>query len=336
MFITLLAAALLEIQSPAAAGSVEPYLATDGSGHVVMSWLEPPALKFARFDGTSWSAPKTIAKKDVDVSWANTPSIEASGNILAAQWPQGPGARVVVSHDGGATWTAPTLVRHEFAALAPRTDGVDVVSLDGEEGATYLRATAIDANGHVTSTKVIDARVCDCCQTAVAGKLIAYRDRSDAEIRDIAVIRGDAKPVIAHHDQWKINGCPVNGPQLDTHGQHAVLAWFTAANEKPRVKVAFSNGANFADPIRVDEGKPLGRVDVVLMNDNSAFVVWVEPTQIVARRVTESGKLDPIIKLAGTTGARSAGSPRATRSGEDVFVAFTDTTTKRVRVVKIR
>ena len=64
----------------------------------------------------------------------------------------------------------------------------------------------------------VDGRVCDCCQTALVrtprGLLTAFRDRSEDEVRDIAVARFEngtwsASQVVAP-DGWKIDGCPVN------------------------------------------------------------------------------------------------------------------------------
>ncbi len=76
------------------------------------------------------------------------------------------------------------------------------------------------------------------------------------------------------------------------------MAWFTAAKEVPRVKVAFSDdaGATFGSPIQVDEGSPVGRVDVLIMSDGSALVSWLERTSkggsIKVRRIRPEGFSD--------------------------------------------
>ena len=66
-------------------------------------------------------------------------------------------------------------------------------------------------------------------------------------------------------DGWQIEGCPVNGPAIDTDGGRAVVAWFTAANNTPKVKVAFSgdDGVTFGKAFEIDKGTPSGRVDVI-------------------------------------------------------------------------
>ena len=48
------------------------------------------------------------------------------------------------------------------------------------------------------------------------GPLVAFRDRSNQEIRDIHVARVEqgkwTEAVPVHADNWRIEACPVNGP----------------------------------------------------------------------------------------------------------------------------
>jgi hypothetical protein len=53
------------------------------------------------------------------------------------------------------------------------------------------------------------------------GPLVACRDRSQDEIRDIGIVTGSALRRFQSAG-WKIPGCPVNGPQLDSRGKTAV------------------------------------------------------------------------------------------------------------------
>ena len=100
------------------------------------------------------------------------------------------------------------------------------------------------------------------------GVVLAYRDHSAMEIRDIAVIRqtpsGWSESTVVHDDRWKIAGCPVNGPSLAADGQRVALAWFTQAQDQPRVKLALSEdgGRSFGEPIILPDEDPLGRVSV--------------------------------------------------------------------------
>jgi len=62
-----------------------------------------------------------------------------------------------------------------------------------------------------------------------------------------------------------------------TDGTRVAVAWFTSAADTPRVKVAFSQdaGGTFSQPIQVDDGETIGRVDVLLLPDGSALVCWL-------------------------------------------------------------
>jgi hypothetical protein len=168
----------------------------------------------------------------------------------------------------------------------------------------------------------LDARVCDCCPTAAAvtasGPIIAYRGRSAGEIRDILVTRMEggrwSVPVAIHADGWKIAGCPVNGPSLAADGSRVAAAWFTQANEKARVLLAFSEdgGAHFGAPVRVDGGQPLGRAQVKLLRGGDALVAWFEgkgsDVKLEVRRVGAAGTLGAPLTVAHTT--QRAGRPR--------------------------
>ena len=150
-----------------------------------------------------------------------------------------------------------------------------------------LRGAMIGPNGELLEDTELDGRVCDCCNTTTAmtsnGLIVAYRDRSHDEIRDIAVVRKiDGKwsePKFVHADNWEIAGCPVNGPALDAMGSDVVLAWFTAADGEGEVRLSFSSdsGAEFEPFYRIDNGMATGRVDVELLDPETAAVIWMEP-----------------------------------------------------------
>lgn len=370
---------LTEIPVPAGAGSGEPFVFAAGST-LFMSWIEPvagtkqAAVRFARFASGKWSGARTIVQRDdLFVNWADFPSmVQDTQGTLFAHWLQRNGdstyaydVRMATSRDGGLTWSKPFLVNrdgkkteHGFASLMPLLKGgVGVVWLDGrnmvegrEEGEMSVRYATVDARGRIANDVALDDRTCECCATALTigdGRpVVAYRDRSAGEIRDIATARrtpkGWSKPAVVHRDDWKIAGCPVNGPQLASRGKLVALAWFTGANGRGRVLVAFSNdgGTSFRAPVAVDEGHPIGRVDVVLLEDRSAVVTWLEQTaaggELRARRLRENGSAEPSIKIADASTARAAGFPRIATTGGTVFIAWTDqnATAKRIRLVR--
>ena len=339
------------------------------------------AVRVSRSRGAEWSAPVTVVERgDLFVNWADFPSVvEDANGALFAHWLQKSGAGtyaydvvMAVSNDGGSTWGRPFLLNrdgkqaeHGFVTLVPLSDGgVGATWLDGrnmsgggehdghdghESGDMTLRYATVDANGTLTGDVELDTRTCECCATGMTvtkqGPVIVYRDRGPDERRDIAYVRrtadGWTKPRLVNEDGWKINACPVNGPQIDASGDRVATAWFTAADEKGRAYVAFSDdgGATFAKPLRIDDGNPIGRVDVVMLDEASALVTWLEQTpgggEIRARRVSAGG-VEDAFKVADSSTARAAGFPRAARFGDHVYFAWTeqDADSKAVRVAR--
>ncbi|HVU24104.1 MAG TPA: exo-alpha-sialidase [Opitutus sp.] len=199
------------------------------------------------------------------------------------------------SADGGATWNAPQPLTREseataFPSLAVLPDGrVLAAWLDGRGkqapgDSQKLYARILGAAGPDT---LVDPRVCECCQTTLTvfpdgSVLLAYRGRTDEEIRDIMATRfSDERweaPQRLSRDRWKINACPINGPQLDSDGPRVSAAWFTAADNEPRVLVSSSPSAGdlYTMPARVDLGHALGRVDTLILRDGAQLVSWLE------------------------------------------------------------
>jgi hypothetical protein len=186
---------------------------------------------------------------------------------------------------------------------------------------------------------LVDSRTCDCCPTAVAATgrdlLVAYRDRSPDEIRDIAVVRFDGErwssPTRVYADDWQIPGCPVNGPALASDGRRLVaLAWFTAPRGQARVSVAFSAdaGTTFARPMPVSGAVPLGRVSLVLLPDGSAIVGWIEQlgtnAEFRVRQVGPEGPRGEAVRIATLSASRASGYPRMVRSQDTLVLAWTD------------
>jgi hypothetical protein len=202
-----------------------------------------------------------------------------------------------------------------------------------------LLSTTMGGGGGLGAETVLDPRVCDCCQTDVAragdALVVVYRDRSDKEIRDISAVRFAggrwSAPRAVASDNWEINGCPVNGPAVAAEGSAVAVAWFTAAGDKPWVKLAFSDdgGQTFGPPIVVDDARPLGRVDVAMLDARTALVSWLAQGEggaasLHVRRFTPDGARGDAATVAVSTGARSSGFPRIARSGERLVVAWRD------------
>ncbi len=252
------------------------------------------------------------------------------------------------STDRGLNWTAATSphrdgtpTEHGFVSTYAPGDGqAGLVWLDGREtrpadadrdagghghggGAMTLRTTRIDAAGDLRGATLLDGQVCDCCGTAAAysedGVVVVYRDRSDDEIRDIYLVRQDpegwSRPVPVHEDGWRIAGCPVNGPAALARGQTVIVAWFTMADDIPRVRMAMSRdaGRSFGEPTSFDAGDALGRVHLAWLGDDFAMSWMSQPEGrgvVRLARFNAAGELLERSDLLPLDGGRGSGFPR--------------------------
>ena len=337
-------------------------------------------LLSVRDDG-QWSAPTTVVSgRDLLVNWADFPSVfvAPSGRIVMHWLQKRPGGKYSYdavtrqSTDGGVTWTEPRLLHDDNAAaehgfvsfFATEGDSVEAIWLDGRatgggeghegrRGSMQLGNSRIGPDGGIAKSVMIDDRICDCCQTSAAmtarGPVVVYRDRSPDEIRDIGILRrvdGQwTRPARVHADEWHIEGCPVNGPSVVASGDDVIVAWFTGARDTARVNVAFSHdaGATFGSPTRVDDGSPVGRVDVEFDGNGRALVTWLERVgeegaEVRVRAIAPDGSRSPAMKVASSAAGRASGFPRTVRAGDEVIFAWTqpgDTSRVRMAVARV-
>ena len=332
-------------------------------------------LKFSSYSNDKWSEPSIIAAgNNWFVNWADYPVISADGaNSLLAHFLEKSDTakftydiKLVFSSDTGRSWSNSkilhedgTKAEHGFVSIIPYNDQFFVTWLDGRKtaseqshgghdghhGEMTLRAAFIDKNGNKTNEWELDGRICDCCQTTAAitngEPVVVYRDRSDDEIRDMSIVRyvneSWTSPKTIHADNWQIKACPVNGPRADAIGHNLAIAWFSMKDKKGEVKVVFSNngGDTFEEPIRIDEGKSIGRVDLVMIDSASVLVSWMEGSAIKVVKIHRDGTKDPSIMIASSSDKRSSGFPQMTKAGNKIFFAWTDEKTKSIRLAKM-
>lgn len=347
-------------------GSGKPYLTATPGGGLLTTWFEPRdsgrvALVIATRRDGHWSTPATVAEREnFFVNWADFPSaVETADGRWIVHWLERTAAKSYAYHirissslDRGKSWSPAVTphsdrsdTEHGFVAMLPRpAGGADLLWLDGRQSATpaghgsmALAFGSLERSGRVLGDEVLDPKACDCCQTALArtseGLIAVYRDRSDDEVRDIAVMRQVngrwTSPVRVAEDGWVYRACPVNGPAVAAFGREVAVAWYTGANESPRVNLAWSAnaGASFARPIRVDDGSPLGRAEVKLAADGSALVVWLEQVRDGAewrvKRVTRDGRVADRWTIGTAPATRVAGFARAAVLAGELFVAWT-------------
>lgn len=351
---------LQPLDPPAGPGALAPRLSRFGDSSVWLSWLEPTdgghRLLASALDGDAgWSEAQEIQRgADFFANWADVPSVAGNrdGRLFAhalrklgeSTYAYG----VFMSESAGdGAWRSAGLLHdddsateHGFVSYVEDPDGLRAFWLDGRAmpggGSMHLR-TARLGQGAAEASELLDERVCECCSTDAAmttrGPIVAYRDRSDDEIRDISVIRavddGWSEPAIVHRDGWHIFGCPVNGPATAAEGDTVALAWFTAAHDEAKVQVAFSTdgGRSFGAPIPIDADTPLGRVDVEMIGGD-AYVSWLgtrgEKGEIRYRRVSPHGELGPPRLVAETSQTRAAGVPSMTQHGDALLFAWVE------------
>lgn len=324
------------------------------------SLLRVAALASIASGASVWSEPETVSAGDNwFVNWADFPSVIPLANGgMAAHWLAKTGSgtyayevRIALSDGLGQPWgdsVVPhadgTETEHGFVSMLPMDDGsLSAVWLDGRQmagpdgGDMSLRQAFIGPTGVTGVDVLLDDRVCECCQTSAAlvpdGMLVVYRNRTQDEVRDISLVayRDGAwsEPRDLSGDGWQISGCPVNGPSISASGPLVAVSWFTAAGDDPAVwtKLSEDAGETFGPAVRIDDGGPLGRVEVVRI-DAMTYVAWLEQTsagaEVRIREVGEDGTIGRSWKVSDTTESRSSGFPQLAGDRRKLIVAWTD------------
>lgn len=309
------------------------------------------------------------------VNWADFPSLVTyNGRVIAAHWLQKVEGGTYAYHvkisfrNSDGTWsqaitphTDNTPTEHGFVSLlALDEDHILAVWLDGRNTsgshhdshdqhsghgasdlttAMTLRSAVVAREGSLSYEQEIDSAVCDCCQTSLVatptGAMVIYRNRSEKEIRDIAISRYDlgnhswSKPEILHDDGWNIEGCPVNGPRLASKGNSIVATWFTVDGETPVIKAKRSDdgGQSFGRTHIIDK-QSVGRVDVVLDDERNAWISWIGKKEgeshLALRRLSDRNQLSDVFLVSGVSEKRSSGFPRMIWTDQKMYMALTD------------
>ena len=356
---------LQPVAVPVTTSTFQPQLTSSPKG-VILSWVElgeaGAALKFIERGTGDWSEPRTVAtSEDWFMTPADVPSVLrlSSGTLVATLYPTTDGdaeaydTQLTYSMDDGRTWSGPTTPHHDgtktqhgFTTLFEMPDkGLGLVWLDGraanapigdpDKGTMGLYFTSFDPQWRQTPEALVDARVCECCQTSAAvtpdGVLTAFRDRTQGEVRDIAISRRNSgtwtQAQIVRADGWTIQACPVNGPAISARDRDVAIAWFTAANDQPHAYAAFSQdaGRTWGQPIRLDDVSTEGKVDIELLPDGSAAASWVEfakdTSTLQVRRVRPSGNRSAAVAVSA---GRVRGYPRMVQWSDQLVFAWSE------------
>ena len=366
-----------EFVNPADSGSMHPAFTMNAKGDVYLSWqIRQPdsslALRYAIRQQETWLPVHTVqTNSEMLASAVDVPTVhELPNGILVANWSgkhAATGYDIYLSHsaDSGTTWSKPimphrdnTVMEHGFISVLQIAEMTGMVWVDGRESANpdtskraaQLALATFDAQGNPGPETFLDDKICDCCHTSSAvqpgGAVVVYRNRSDDNIRDINAIRvvnGKwQQPVPVHKDDWLIEGCPVNGPAVSTHDASAAVAWFTAAHDTARVRVAFSTDTanTFGPAIEINEGFPDGHVGIAMLDAEHALVSWIERKGSMAtlrvRSVTRDGTMSAAADVAELgDGKRAGGQPKLFLENDHALLTWTDALTNRIRTARV-
>ena len=364
---------------PSAPDSHGPRLTRGADGTVMLSWMERDGenrvMRATEVRRSGFGDVIEVANDPkMFVNWADVPSVTVLGDgdwlahwlSYSADLTYSYDVMLAMSSDSGQSWSEPfrphddgTPTEHGFVTVFPTGDDAGLVWLDGRKtggeatddptdtGMT-LRGAFVGSEGEIFGDQEIDELACDCCQTDVAmtpsGPIAVYRDRTGGEIRDISLSRfvdGAWQPPEAFsEDNWEIGACPVNGPEIAVHGDFVAVAWFTAADTVPRVKVRISKngGRSFGDEIEVARVSTLGHVQIDWIGDNAFAVSWLQRVRelkdIQVRSVTVSGELGPVHTVGRTEIERTL--PQMLTVGEDLVFVWTDVGSDGSRIRGVR
>lgn len=355
-----------QLRLPAGSNAGMYALSRLSTGPTYVSWLEPNGdreyrLLFSKFQkNKGWTNPRVIATgSDWFINQSDRPTIEVleNGTLLAhwlvrhpeAKLKHGYGLKVAMSQDHGQNWKV-----IYSAGLSHVDDYTGFLSFL-PEGKTfqlaYLAPPEKYIEGHIKtllfarfsmageplSDAIVDSDVCTCCPTAAVmtpqGPVVGYRDHRPNNMRDISILRkvqGKWKePQAISEDRWQINGCPSDGPAMDSKEETLVVAFYTKARDVSQVKIVFSkdSGSHFSPAMRVDQGNPAGRVDVQLIDEENAIVSWVDKRssghqELFIRRISSSGWMSPIQKVGTAADGRASGFPAIRILGKQLLVVW--------------
>jgi len=344
-------------------GSAYPNICETDRGFMMIWYEGDKHIVMSEFTGEKWTPKDTVVSSErFFKNWADLPQIFHIGNdTFALSWLEMSGERtydydvkVAMSVDRGKTWSDPVIPHrdgvkgeHGFVSFFKYLGETGLIWLDSRamvpsdvslsSGGMRLYASTINPNGNLGPEIMLDDMVCECCPTSavntIEGPLIAYRDRSMDEVRNIqlAFVNGTRLQYPINEDGWVIPGCPVNGPKMAVNGDKVAIAWFTAPNNEPKVNMAFSKdgGISFGNPIQIDNGYAIGRVDVLWLDKESVIVSWLEEKSdngelILKSLNAENGSISFQTSFPINSG-RGSGYPKLAKTDDRVFITWTKT-----------
>ena len=356
------------IQFPYGNNNAQPNLVSK-DGNLTLSWIssvenQEAVLLYTQYKDNSWSEPVRITSgSDWFVNWADFPANAINGNLLLTSYLKKSASETYTYDillnletlsgnkikDNFLLNTDGVKAEHGFVSMIPdNSSGFYVTWLDGRNTvsktkethhkAMTIRFAEITNTGEIINETELDATTCDCCQTSIAlsseGPIVVYRNRSEDEIRDIYITKYRngiwEQPVPVFNDGWEINGCPVNGPKVVVNQTTTAVAWFTAADDNPKVNLSFSlsDKDEFNLPIQLNDLDAIGRVDVAFLNSKEVIVSYIEfddnATYLKVKKVSVEGEVSKAFIISVIDSGRDTGVPQLEVMDNVVYLVWTN------------
>lgn len=333
-----------------------------------LSWVSKndnndATLKFTQYINNQWSKPMSLAKgSNWFINWADFPTHSINDDLVLSSHLQKSGDGTYeydiilnLNKINGETVRSNfklnkegVKAEHGFVSIKNDKkggffltwlDGRNTIfkDMDGNHKPMTIRFAQVTQNGEIVNDRELDAMTCECCQTSITdspeGPIVVYRDRSEDEIRDIYITKSILgewdEPKAVNNDNWKINGCPVNGPKVISNLNKLAVAWFTISKGIPTVNVALSDdlGSTFNNPIKLNDFDPVGRVDIDFLNNDQVIVSYIENdsngSYLRLKKVDFNGSISKHFTVDNISGERNSGVPQLEIVGNEVFVVWT-------------
>ena len=361
--------------------NAQPSLVSN-NGNLSLTWISSDedmnaSLNFRQFKNEVWTNPISLATgSDWFINWADFPTHAISGDQVLTNY---------LKKSASGTYTYDVFLslhklsgekvkedfilntdgfkaEHGFVSIASNdSDGFLITWLDGrntvekdKEGdhrPMTIRFAEITNTGDIINETELDSSVCDCCQTSMTytnkGPLVAYRDRTEEEVRDIYVTRNIdmawEDPIAVHNDGWVIYGCPVNGPKIVSNSNNIAVSWFTVSDGIPKVNLSFSKsyGSSFGIPITINDLGAIGRVDTAFLNEKEVIVSYMEGdddgTYLRIKKASIDGTVSKPITISKIDGGRGTGVPQLEILDDEIFIVWTvfDNESNQLKTVKL-
>ncbi len=342
----------MTLESHPEIGAESIFLTQDSQNQPVAVWTEKALdseqiqVLYSRWDGQKFSNPQRIPmEENPKVHSESIPKLlfKPNGDLLLfyeVKIPDPTNDRVShvkyqVSKDDGKIWSTPYRV-HSDNSPGKGHSFFDVALLaDGEIGAVWLDTVLMAGGRSVLFSKtnsknrfgtesVVDSLACQCCRTALyadsSGLIsVVYRDILPGSIRDISLATsrdGGAtfrNSISFSFDQWNLEGCPHNGPDVVSDGKKIYTTWYTGASQ---------NGVYFAELDTL--GKALGKEKLSPNGRNTQLsLIHGKPVVVYSESVTENGKKSSrIIRMDMTTGEKTQLSPPGSKVSNPVCLTM--------------